>query len=187
MPLVLESPGAADRRLRVVFAWQSDRYGHTVELTSGNAHQSLLLSVEGSAVDEWPPSPPLQQLHLEERPAGRVALLVGMAGRGHWSLSIDAASDGSSLVFDVACRSSSVTARLGSLYQVLGQGGQLANSGILIPTEFVCESGWKLTAFAAGTASRPKLAYEGGRVLVAPSDISLPTVRWKYRVELTQE
>ena len=58
----------------------------------------LLESIEGTATDDWPPSPPLQSLSIETLPDGRrVALLVGMAGRSHWSASIEAVASAPSL------------------------------------------------------------------------------------------
>ena len=82
----------------------------------------LLASVEGTAAEPWPASPPFQQAHLESRPGGRqVVLLVGMAGSSHWSASveIDPASDAA--LFDVACRMHGRADWLGSRYRVSGR------------------------------------------------------------------
>ena len=71
----------------------------------------LLRSMEGTPSDDFPPSPPLQQMHLQEINGTPVLLAVGMAGRGHWSASIlmskmkpnDAENSGlNSLVFQYA-------------------------------------------------------------------------------------
>jgi hypothetical protein len=104
--------------LRVVFHWCGDRYGHTIERRIDGQWRALLESVEGAPDDLWPPSPPLQSLHIESRPDGPVALLVGMAGKSHWSASVEAkGADG--LVFDLACRTNENTTRLGSSYLLL--------------------------------------------------------------------
>lgn len=65
----------------------------------------LLESLEGQSGDIWPASPPMQQLLIESRAeAGHVALLVGMAGRSHWSLSVEPLADRVGFRFDAACR-----------------------------------------------------------------------------------
>lgn len=76
--------------MRVRFAWRGDRYAHEVSWFDGRDWTDVLSSVEGSPLDAWPASPPLQSLHFESRPGNReLALLVGMAGKSHWSVSID--------------------------------------------------------------------------------------------------
>jgi hypothetical protein len=95
--------------VRVVFFRAGDRYAHRVEAFDAVRGEWVAVweSLEGAADDVWPASPPLQQLHVEERPEGRVALLVGMAGRTHWSAAVEAArgeSGGKSIRFDVAAR-----------------------------------------------------------------------------------
>src|SRR5512145_957858 len=90
--------------LRVVFRWRGDRYGHTVKRRIDGVWRPLLESIEGTADDDWPLSPALQSLHIERRPNGPVALLVGQAGSSHWSASVEADQNCSALIFDLACR-----------------------------------------------------------------------------------
>jgi len=105
--------------LVVEFLLRNDRYQRTVSVIDGlGQNRRLLESIEGESGDDWPESPPLQSLHVEDRPDGRqVALLVGMAGRSHWSASIEPAIDRAELVFDIACRHSAMPAWLGSQYR----------------------------------------------------------------------
>src|SRR5262245_46882266 len=57
---------------------------------------------------------------METLPDGRcAALLVGMAGRSHWSGSIEATPASAEIVFDLACRHSGAPQELGSRYRVL--------------------------------------------------------------------
>src|SRR6185295_18531562 len=92
-------------RLRVTFKRQGDRYGHLVELVTGGQATPLLKSIEGTPDEDWPASPALKELHFENRPDGKqVALLVGMAGRSHWSLSVELDPIAEQVEFDVACR-----------------------------------------------------------------------------------
>jgi hypothetical protein len=77
-----------------------------------------LASVEGSPEEEWPASPPFQALEVAERTGRPVALLVGMAGKSHWSASVELDPRARSLRFDVACRVREEDAgSLGSTYR----------------------------------------------------------------------
>jgi len=103
--------------LRVEFVWRGDRYGHVISAVIGGQTELLLESLEGTPADDWPPSPPLQSLHRERLPDGRTALLlVGAAGRSHWSASVEALAE-PRLIFDIACRHSGRPLWLGSQYQ----------------------------------------------------------------------
>lgn len=74
----------------VPFAWSNDRYGHSIAWRDpeGIVHP-LLASIEGfAAQDVFPPSPPLQQLHLQQIGGRPAALGVGMSGQPHWSVAV---------------------------------------------------------------------------------------------------
>jgi hypothetical protein len=120
----LDVPAGDAGRLRVAFEHVGDRFRHVIGLSSAGEFRPLIASVEGDASQAWPPSPPLQQLHVESRgEQGDVALLVGMAGRSHWSLSVEPCGgpigDAVGFIFDVACRSPEVPQFLGSRYVAL--------------------------------------------------------------------
>lgn len=175
--------------VRVVFRRLADRFSHAVEATLETEKILLLESVEGTSEDDWPASPPLQELHFENRPDGsRLALLVGRAGRSHWSLSIEAAADSKRLVFDAACRVREAPQRLGSEYRlppVLA--ASALGSGIGRRAVVELSGGWRLTsenldgaetrleAAPSGIAIRPSLAFAGAWP---------QTARWQYIVEL---
>ncbi len=101
------------------FFWQQDRYAHEISVRSDAIWLPVLLSVEGTPSDNWPASPPFQSLHIEQRDDGRtLALLVGMAGKSHWSASVEIDTVSQTVVFDVACRVRDCHAAwLGSTYQ----------------------------------------------------------------------
>lgn len=117
----IEAVGSNGSRIRIEFDWRGDRYGHTISLVNAASEiEPLLESIEGSGDDGWPPSPPLQSLSIERLSDGRpAALLVGMAGRSHWSASIEPDRAVPMLVFDVACRHPAGTTSLGSRYRLL--------------------------------------------------------------------
>ena len=108
--------------LRVDFIKLADRYGHELSavIREGSAENvvPLCASVEGAGDDPWPPSPPLQSLSIEKLADGRkAALLVGMAGKSHWSASIAEVAGFCELEFDYACRCDGPPARLGCEYR----------------------------------------------------------------------
>ncbi len=119
---LLETAGPAGAVLRLRFFRAGDRFAHRLELAEGDSIRPLLESLEGTAAEDWPASPPLQQLHVEERPTGKVALLVGMAGRSHWSLAVETAPNG--FLFRAACRLREPPAKLGSRYRLLHPAGE---------------------------------------------------------------
>ena len=164
---VLAAIDSAGRGLRVVFAWTGDRWGHAIEWVDGERVTPLLKSVEGSAHDDWPASPALQDLSLEQLPDGRaVIFLVGKAGSSHWSASVEAINEPPQLIFDIACRHGTA-GELGSRY------AQLANTtAVSIQSEL---TGTQVTTNASSVA-----------VLPATRDVvkALQTTRWKYRVAL---
>jgi|GEM_PF-3199226 len=66
-----------------------DRFQKTVLWADENGIETVVLqSVEGTAAEDFPASPPIQQIHIQEINGAPVMLGVGMAGRGHWSASI---------------------------------------------------------------------------------------------------
>lgn len=126
--LFLEGPINEGYRLRIDFFKLTDRYGHrlSVVLPDEDGQKTLVPlaeSVEGTPDDPWPPSPPLQSLTIEERDDCSVALLVGMAGRSHWSASMTvdhpAEPFACALRFELACRFTSQPTRLATTYRPL--------------------------------------------------------------------
>lgn len=115
-PIVLRADPLDETALRLELFWSRDRYRH--RLLVGPLEQSacLLESSDESWDHDWPSSPPLQQLSIEERETGRVALLVGMAGKSHWSASIELLTHPTTVRFDIACLAKPVPQRVGSRY-----------------------------------------------------------------------
>jgi hypothetical protein len=152
-------------RLRVVFDQLSDRFGHRIEVFLNNEWVGVLESVEGSDDDDWPTSPALQTVHVEIRPAGSVALLVGMAGKSHWSASVAADEASGRVVFDVACRVGRAPAWLGSSYRRVGD---MKLVQVVVESSLVDESGELFVI-------RPQQEQ---------FDALPRTVQWKYLVRL---
>ncbi|HEY5313316.1 MAG TPA: hypothetical protein VIK18_12390 [Pirellulales bacterium] len=104
---------------RIVFVRSGDRIAHHVELADGDQREPLLVSIEGSPDEPSPASPPLQQVHFQPLPGGgQAALLVGMAGRSHWSAAVEVPADGRQAAFEIACRAVAPPAWLGSSYRL---------------------------------------------------------------------
>jgi hypothetical protein len=152
--------------LRVVFELRADRWQHAIERQLNGEWHRWLSSVEGDATDDWPPSPPFQELHRTTLADGRdVILLVGRAGTSHWSGSVEIAGD--SLIFDIACRHSRAAERLGSAYAI-------------IETRSVSEE-------ALQVADATRVRRQDESLIVEPLTVgdSFPcTTRWKYVLSL---
>lgn len=173
-------------KLRVEFFKSGDRYAHrlvAVLLDDGGGETVVALaeSVEGASDDPWPPSPPLQSLSIEELTLDRTAaLLVGMAGRSHWSASVEAEFPPRPFVgalrFQLACRISSVPDRLGSTYRIA--------PGIMMRESKGCvglaELNAGITAVFNGQL-RPVLHEEAGEFYL-PAEMPTPpaTAQWGY-------
>jgi hypothetical protein len=167
---LIEAASSDGSVLRVEFVWLGDRFGHRISAVNAHGELTLLLeSIEGSGTDDWPPSPPLQSLHIEPLPNGRrAALLVGMAGRSHWSASIEAAQESAEILFDLACRHSASSKQLGSRYRAAPNAAQRL---AILPVE---------SRLARITKE------DGNEVMIEPASLNLSsaTARWKYRVQL---
>jgi hypothetical protein len=128
----LEDRDAAGRGVRIEFLRLQDRYAHRILAVGCEEMPVLLLeSVEGTAVDQWPPSPAFQALNLEdlqdEESESLSAMLVGTSGSTHWSMSVKSltASDShgpssreSGFYFDAAARLKSVPKVLSTRYLI---------------------------------------------------------------------
>ena len=179
---VLEAINERGHGLRLTFSWTGDRYAQQVDYCGPTGTTLLLTSLEGNDQAVWPPSPPLQQLTFEERPRGPIALLIGMAGTSHWSVSVETDTARAEIVFDLACRMSQQPRFLGSSYlstqavaAAQGQPVSLA-AGVILESLPVCE----------------EVANATGAIEIADSEIKIAAVspevggtpRWKYRLAL---
>jgi hypothetical protein len=180
--------------LAVEFFWHDDRFGHRVWL----AHQvrpdlpPLLESLEGTPDEAWPPSPPLQSVDINEQPDGRkVAYLVGMAGKSHWSASMELDPLGESIRVDVACRVPAFwEGMLGSRYRVArlhpaGNAGHVvvpaADQGPTHGLRILSDGGASESAFRM--IAPDTLAIEPS----VPISTNEPrTIRWRYTIERTR-
>jgi hypothetical protein len=162
----IEARGDNGIGLRVEFVWRGDRFGHAISwINEDGVAQPLLESIEGLGTDAWPASPPLQSLTLHTLPSGHpAALLVGMAGRSHWSASVEATAGRATLQFDIACRHSAQPEWLGSRYRFFGE--------------------WaKRVSIVADDA---RMNYTASVATIEPSatNENLPTTRWRYTVSI---
>lgn len=173
-------------RWQVVFRRDGDRFAHEIRwlAASGEAHV-LLASQEGAAQDDWPPSPPLQELHLERRSDDlTVALLVGMAGSSHWSLVVEAYAREERLVFEAACRVHGAPNLLGSRYRA-GAGTTMATqtAGQVLRLEGAGET-WRLESESLEDSTCAALnCDQGGDLAFSPElrEVKRPqTFRWRY-------
>jgi hypothetical protein len=177
-PVILETAG-----LLVGFERLTDRWRHWIDLFPAPEPKRLprwrFESLEGERCDAWPPSPPLQNLQIEQRPGGlHVALLLGLAGGSHWSLSVTVGPQEGTALFDVACRLRGPPRIVGSAYRISsGDAGSEQTS--------IAELAQKVVALeSSDPACRTLLdaTEQEFRFQPVPSSEGGPrTLRWRYR------
>lgn len=169
--------------LRTTFVWRDDRYAHVVMLIKPKGEHTLLESAEGKPDDPWPPSPAFQQLSVQGTGDQRVVFLVGMAGKSHWSMSVEVSQPQRRIVFDVACRVNESGETLGSSY--LADGYTMAD-----PSTAVGEFGAIRYALVLGPTLTPvaqslSASADQLRVDCLTEHSTMPyTARWQYAVAL---
>lgn len=175
-----------DLGLGVSFHWVDDRFTHTVWACFGQQTVPLLRSVEGTADEVWPSSPPIQQVNCPNRDGQPTAILgMGMAGRSHWSMSIEASSDPLALIFDVACRPGGDLGKLASGYQTLvSSTGQTGDDAVVLEHS---RQRFQIQTISVDTSSNTSIDRDGQSVAVrvhANQLAGAKTFRWKYRVAM---
>ncbi|MCE9554753.1 MAG: hypothetical protein K8T91_15465, partial [Planctomycetes bacterium] len=171
-PVILEAAG-----LRLSFHAFGDRLAHTVGLVVGNRVVPLLASVEGTPADDWPPSPPLTTIELSSQAGVQHALLLGMAGRSHWSVAVVLNEAARRLEFEIATRMKEPATLLGSAYRTMvaarshREGVELAVDGETIRVE------------APSQQPAVRVTPDGLNVPVElPAGPFPQTVRWSYAI-----
>jgi hypothetical protein len=174
--------------LSVRFVFRDDRYAHEVWFDNGSAWVCVLQSVEGSASDDWPASPPWQSLHLDGHPDGRqIALLVGMAGKNHWSASIELDPAKSQVHFDIACRvRGAERGPLASRYRALGWVHALDAKSATFSLASTAGKTLRLTLDERFGAMRLESAADCVNLIAAAQPAATTeTIRWGYTLELS--
>jgi hypothetical protein len=173
----LAQPWTAESRLALPSTAESRL---ALPSTAGEV-SARLESLEGQPDDPWPASPALQSLHVEQRGGGIVvALLVGMAGSSHWSLSVEANAQLHRATFDVACRTRAEPAWLGSTYS-LSPDFEIAENCLLDA------AGRRLQVTPDAPHVPTVLTFSQRRLSLVPERTALPgkapqTIRWRYSI-----
>lgn len=172
----VSDPAIRNGSLLVAFHQERDRWSHEIATVTRDGVRPVLVSIEGSPNDNWPDSPPLQELHLENQGGRNVALMVGRAGSTHWSLSVEPCLGTESILFDFAARFQETPRWMGSTYWHItepSRSGRSIDEWIEcrpIQGNPTCQVGWQDHAM---------------RVAVDIKSIQLPgTVRWCYRFKI---
>ncbi len=176
-PVILVSGG-----LSIVLSRTADRFCHEVVLTTDEA-RVVLASLEGTDDQAWPASPPLQELHLQPSDKGANAMLVGRAGRSHWSASIELDRSQEAVSFDVACRASGPIERLGSGYRSL-VGPPVATAADERRTFLLPELQMDVLEGEAHVSKEGE-THVLSIVPVWTTSSASQTVRWRYRIRRT--
>ncbi len=188
----LELPLAEGTLLRVDFDRAHDRWRHRVLLVlpegCGVISPLLLLeSLESDSTADWPVSPPLQFVSIENRPKKLpVALLMGMAGGSHWSASIEQYPAERTIRFDIACRAKSKPENLGSRYRIAPR-VELPErvDGVELLRFTAGGLAFQLTGESAKDSPQPVLQLSNNELHVHygdPLSDQTQTYRWVYRL-----
>jgi len=167
--------GKDGRGLRVRFDRHADRFQHSIDFLDGNSACPWLTSDDECGTDPWPKSPPLQQGSVEDRGSARVALFLCMAGRGHWSLSIETRPELVALDFDVACRVPATPQWLGSRYRLVAA----ENPPPCCNVQILDDNGDCTIARSADALS---IVWTGASQGDAAGRNWPATIRWRYRI-----
>ncbi len=185
-PCVLQVLDRDGCGLRVTWQRDEDRYGHVIAYVTGARATACLTSELGRERDPWPASPPLQQCSVESATRGRqLGLAVGMAGKSHWSQSVEADPAALGLVFELACRVQQQPLWLGSSYCAAHP--LQALSGASVRLAVAAGVDLILSGETLDGAAPVRLEVSGTHVALTADWGRLPlpsTVRWRYRVAL---
>lgn len=184
-PEVLEVVDGDGFGLRAQFVRQGDRYAHQLLVLAPGRPTPVLESVETGDDSEWPPSPPLQQLSIEQLATRWAALGVGQAGTSHWSISIEALSEPNpTLRFSLACRLAIRPSRLGSQYRLIAAAPTVLSEGH--PLEWKLPPRRLLVTPDSNNGST-WVDYRDGHLTFLRGNLQVPlpaTLQWGYRVAL---
>jgi hypothetical protein len=172
-PYSLTRQGKDRSILRIDFLYVGDRFEQTITRT-GEAGETLAAwrDVHSGDSDDWPASPPIQELSLETIGGQDVLLGVGRAGKSHWSVSIETIDIDSApaIRFDYACRCPQPPDWLGTTY-----GPQSADNG---------DDSTALQVTCGEDSSKVSDGWGASkRIVIKPSDQPQKwpgTVRWRY-------
>ncbi len=161
-----------------------DRTGHCVWWLENDKPYLILKSVEGNPSQAWPESSPFQQIVCENVGAGGkpVLLGVGMAGKAHWSATIEGDSMTEAIAMDIACRTAAVPEYLGSTYWIPEIWRVAAHTDQRLLLEH--PDGFQVAIDSIGNTP---LAFENQKLLISPTIDPThhqrgQTYRWRYAI-----
>jgi len=190
-PTQLETVAVNGASLRCITTRVADRYRLAVEIVTTGEAVAALSSVDAAVDQPWPLTPPWQELHVHAAADGRVLMLVGRAGKSHWSMSVTAEYDRPALIFDVACRLREPPDFLGTTYQLSrtdflfrpNSEGEVRTELEIQPTAAGSPSLLLKVDEIAGAASATIDITDDQLIIRAPQPTQPhATVRWKYRL-----
>jgi hypothetical protein len=166
-----------------------DRFDWQITCGSQSAPElKLLHSVPSAKETVWPPFPPFQELAQENHADTEVLLGVGMAGKSHWSVSVDRRQEPHqpTVVFDFACRIFGSPTYLGACW-ILGEGLNAMAPASIDRSLLLREHETIIATLTPNNHS--SLRIEGNQLHVIPEPskgVFQGTVRWGFRIARTK-
>ena len=136
----IESSSADRSSIKLIFDQSVDRWTHYWLSATESREHAFLKSREGKPDQNWPASPPLQNVSRHALEQGAAVLCVGMAGNSHWSASYSIESPHQSglpkrIKSDLAC-----------LQKDKSHGGTLGSA--FLGSTYEIDSGCRILSFA---------------------------------------
>ena len=171
--------------LSIQACWVADRFHHEVLLVTPDSTEPLLKSKEGTPEDDWPTSPPLQDVSVQEIHGNPALLGVGMAGSSHWSLSFMATDEERvAMNCDIACLTRKTPdGPVGSIYRLKSSGQQSGRQVILSPAGLANQT-VRIECIEEPDLLHGSIKQTADQLVITPREpiVGPGTVQWKYRI-----
>ena len=147
------------------------QFGHEIRIERDG--KKIVLRTDDQIAASWPPAPPLQDIHFEERENGQLLFGVGMAGNTHYSLSI--AAEKTTLKFEFAAFVKNEPGFVGTSYRMDQSVDCQLITGLLFPHKNSQPISADQSSFEKNLIIEP----------IAHDDGSLPrTIQWGFDIRL---
>lgn len=171
-----------DAPCQAAFAWReaNGRFGHQIRVRGPDDWMEVISTIEDEGIDDWPSSPPIQQTAVHGAADAPIWFGLGMAGRSHWSASIEPTERGIRIEF--ACRVVGRPRWIGVTYRL----GEAARVAAAEGNRMVLELAGCRLALKPQTDTRLDHATRSdgsARLVLLPKKIT-PTTCWSYEWRL---
>ncbi len=171
-----------DAPCQAAFAWRetNGRFGHQICVRGSDDWIEVISTIEDEGTDDWPSSPPIRQTDVHAAADAPIWFGLGMAGRSHWSASIEPTERGIRIEF--ACRLSGRPGWIGVTYRIGESARVVAAEGNRVMLDL---AGCRLALNPQADTRLDRTTRSDGstRLVLVPKKIT-PTTCWSYEWRL---